>query len=268
VHQGELAARFPLFQPPAGSIAIFDPAAGYLFPHRAIAAHLALARAHGADLHANEPVLEWHADGRGVRVRTTAREYQAGKLVLAGGAWMPRLLGPQAPLPLTVTRQTLCWVEPPDPAPLTLGRFPVWAMTLDGSTLYYGFPITPDGAGGPGFKLAHHAPFTPFDPDSSDRSPRPLDVEPPLAFLRNHLPAALGPVNDVQVCLYTSTPDEHFVVDFHPQHRNVVIASPCSGHGFKFATLIGEVLADLAQHGATRHDIAFLSAKRGWNVEA
>jgi sarcosine oxidase len=261
-----LAARFPWFRAPARSVAIADPGAGFLFPHRAIAAHLQLARAHGAHLRTNEPVLDWHADERGVRVRTAQAEYTAEKLVLSGGAWMPKLLasnaGGKPVLNLTVTRQTLCWVEPRDPAPFTLGRFPVWAFTLDGRTVYYGFPITPDGAGGDGLKLAHHAPLTQTDPDNDPRVATPADAADCTDFLRDHLPQGLGPVRDQQVCLYTNTTDEHFVVDLHPQHPNVAIASPCSGHGFKFASVIGEILADLAESGATRHDIRFLSATR------
>lgn len=261
----DIAARFPWFRTPKEAVAIADPAAGFLFPHRVMEAHLNLARTHGAELRTNESVLGWEADGRGVRVRTARATYTAEKLILAGGAWMPQLLTPPGGKPalnLSVTRQTLAWVEPPDPQPFTLGRFPVWAFTLDGSTVHYGFPITPGGEGGVGFKLAHHAPFTPVDPDTDPRTRQPGDEEPPLAFLRNHLPGALGPIRDIQVCLYTNTTDEHFVVDLHPEHGNVVIASPCSGHGFKFASVIGEILADLAESGSTRHAIRFLSAKR------
>ncbi|MFT3683798.1 MAG: N-methyl-L-tryptophan oxidase [Phycisphaerales bacterium] len=258
----EMASRFPLFRPPTGSVAIVDPAAGFLLADRAIESHLQLARGHGATLRMNEPVLEWHADAGGVAVRTAAGQYEASRLILAGGAWMPDLLGEQLRLPLKVTRQTLCWVGPKDPAPLTLGRLPVWAMTLDGRTLYYGFPITPDGSGGAGFKLAHHAPFELFDPHSADRPVRPEDAAAPLAFLREHIPSAHGPLKDVRVCLYTSTPDEHFVLDAYPLHQNVIVASPCSGHGFKFAPVVGEVLADLAEHGRTRHQIGFFSAHR------
>ena len=259
----DLAARLPWFRTPQGSVAIADPGAGFLFPHRAIEAHLNLARTHGADIHTGEPVLAWHADTRGVTVRTARAEYTADKLILSAGAWMPQLLTPPAGKPalnLTVTRQTLCWVDPPDPAPFALGRFPVWAFTLDGRTVYYGFPMTPEG--GAGLKLAHHAPDITTDPDTDPRATTPDDARSVLKFLQDHLPQGLGPVRDQQVCLYTNTQDEHFVVDLHPNHANVAIASPCSGHGFKFASAIGEILADLADSGAASHDIRFLSAKR------
>lgn len=270
VEHRDIPTRYPWFRVPAGSVAIDDPAAGFLYPHRAIEAHLTLARAAGADLHTSEPVLDWQADSKGVRVRTAQATYTADRLILTAGAWMPKLLAPslantQAPaLNLTTTRQTLCWVDPPDPAPFTLGRFPCWAFTLDGTTVYYGFPITPDGSGGRGLKLAHHAPFTPVDPDTDPRTVRPGDEQPPLNFLRNHMPSALGTARDVQVCLYTNTPDEHFAVGMHPTAPNVVVASPCSGHGFKFASVIGEVLADLAEGGAgsTRFDINFIAPDR------
>ncbi|MDP1662545.1 MAG: N-methyl-L-tryptophan oxidase [Phycisphaerales bacterium] len=264
---GEIAARFPWFRAPSGSVAIADPGAGFLFPHTAIDAQLHLARASGADIHTNEPVLDWHADTAGVRVRTARATYHADRLILAGGAWMPKLLaqsgqGGTPAIKLTVTRQTLAWVDPPDPGLFALGKLPVWAFTLDGATVYYGFPITPGGEGGAGLKLAHHAPLVPTDPDTDPRKATADDAVPVLAFLRDHMPQALGPVLDQQVCLYTNTADDHFVIDLHPGKPNIVIASPCSGHGFKFASVIGEILADLAESGSTRHDIRFLSAGR------
>lgn len=270
IEHRDIPSRYPWFRVPAGSVAIDDPGAGFLYPHHAIEAHLTGAAAGGADLHTDEGVIDWQSDARGVAVRTARATYRAERLILAGGAWMPNLLAgslPRAPvhaLSLTVTRQTLCWVDPPDPAPFTFGssRFPCWAFTLDGTTVYYGFPITPDGSGGHGLKLAHHAPFTPVDADEDPRTARPGDEQPPLDFLRNHMPGALGPVNDVRVCLYTNTPDEHFAVGLHPTAPNVVVASPCSGHGFKFAPVIGEVLADLAENGSTGHDIRFIAPDR------
>ena len=278
-----IAARHPQFRVPDDFVALHDPAAGFLLSERCIAAHARLARAHGAELHEEEPILDWHADARGVRVTTARATYEADRLILTAGAWTPKLLLPlpdgsegrgegsafsvssaakhTSVLPtLTVTRQTLCWVRPRNSAPLALGTLPVWAVTLDGSHVYYGFPICP--AGGDGFKLALHAPGPPTDPDTLDRTPQPNDDAGIQSFLKSHIPDAAGPTIATRVCMYTSTPDQHFIIDRHRAHAdtgNVIIASPCSGHGFKFSSVIGEVLADMATLANTRQDIAFLS---------
>ena len=153
-------------------------------------------------------------------------------------------------------RVTLFWFEPPAPQPFA--RLPGYIVETDWDGSFYGFPYLPDQ----GLKVARHGSGERADPDALDRSPRGADEERVRRFVRRHLPEGDGPLREAKVCLYTKTPDEHFVVDRHPAHERVVFASACSGHGFKFASVIGEALADLALDGRTSLPIGFLSLRR------
>jgi sarcosine oxidase len=162
-------------------------------------------------------------------------------------------------VPLHVTRQVLTWVWPKAPDLFELGRIPVWTIDhLDGST-HYGFPMMPDN---PGFKIAHHFPGISTDPETVERSPLPGDEGDVRKVLKENIPDADGPLLSLRVCLYTFSPDRHFIIDRHPRHRRVHLACGFSGHGFKFATVIGQVLTDLALEGKTNHPIGFLGLSR------
>jgi sarcosine oxidase len=153
----------------------------------------------------------------------------------------------------------LGWVWPREPQAFALGRLPVWAIDhLDG-TIHYGFPMMDDV---PGFKLAHHAPGPATDPDRVARDPQPGDEETFRPILRTMIPSADGPLLSMKVCLYTNTPDGHFIIDHHAAHDNVTIACGFSGHGFKFASVVGEILADLAMDGSTKLPAQFLGLDR------
>jgi len=230
-----------------------EATAGYLLPEKAIAAHLALAERHDADLRFEERVTAWKRDGDGVRVTTDRGTYRAAKLVIAAGAWNARLLPRIASL-LQVKRVPLFWFEPVAERE-ALARLPVYIVDSGLGHGCYGFPYLADQ----GLKIATHGAGTPADPDTVDRDVHPADEAPLRAFIRERLPVADGPVRMTKVCLYTVTPDEHFIVDVDGP---VAYASACSGHGFKFASVLGEVLADLALDGTTRHPIGFLSASR------
>ena len=248
-----LRARLPLFRFAPDWWGLAEATAGYLRPERCIAAHLALAERHGADLRFEERVTGWAADGGGVRVTTDRATYRADRLVIAAGAWNARLL-PRLAAHLTVKRVPLLWFEPLGEHE-ALARLPVYIVDSGQGHGCYGFPYLADQ----GLKIATHGLGTPADPDTLDRTVHPADEAPVRAFIREHLPIADGPLRQGKICLYTLTPDEHFVVD---AEGPVVYASACSGHGFKFASVMGEVLADLALDGATRHPIAFLAAAR------
>ena len=248
-----LRARLPLFRFDPDWWGLSEASAGYLLPEQAIAAHLALAERHGADLRFEERATAWTRDGDGVRVTTDRGTYRAATLVIAAGAWNPRLLPQIAPL-LQVKRVPLFWFEPVAERE-TLARLPVYIVDSGLGHGCYGFPYLADQ----GLKIATHGAGTPADPDRVDREAHPADEAPIRAFIRERLPVADGPVRMTKICMYTVTPDEHFIVDLDGP---VAYASACSGHGFKFASVIGEVLADLALDGATRHPIGFLSASR------
>lgn len=248
-----LHARLPLFRFDPEWWGLAEATAGYLLPDRAIAAHLAVAERGGADLRFDERVSAWTRDGDGVRVTTDRATYRADRLVIAAGAWNPRLLPRIVPL-LEVKRVPLFWFEPVAERE-ALARLPVYIVDSGIGHGCYGFPYLADQ----GLKIATHGAGTPTDPDAVDRETHPADEAPIRAFIRDRLPVADGPVRMTKVCMYTVTPDEHFIVDIDGP---AAYASACSGHGFKFASVIGEILADLALDGATRHPIGFLSASR------
>jgi sarcosine oxidase len=163
---------------------------------------------------------------------------------------------------LTVTRQVMTWVWPKRPERFEAGALPVWAVGHDDGTLHYGFPLT-SGDAGVGLKLAHHARGPVTDPDRVAREPLAGDERSVREFVQRFLPDADGPLLAQRVCLYTNSPDAHFIVDRHPRFdQRVMFACGFSGHGFKFASVIGEALAELAVRGATALPIDFLSLRR------
>jgi sarcosine oxidase len=212
----------------------------------------------GAEIHGHEAVLSWHADATGVAVTTPVRTYRAAKVIFCGGAWSGNLLRDLG-VPLIVTRQVLGWVWPRDPAPFAMGKLPIWMIDRPAGGTYYGFPMITLS---PGLKVALHHPAQPVDPDHVERNVLPGDEETFRPCLREFLPSADGPLLALRVCLYTNSPDGHFILDHHPQHERVVLAAGFSGHGFKFATVIGEALADLAQSSRTKLPVDFLGLRR------
>jgi sarcosine oxidase len=257
----EVRRRWPLFELDPGFSALWDPGAGFIRSDRAIAGLLELARLGGAELQFGERVSGWRAarDG-GVEVTTDAATYRAPHLVIAAGAWTPSML-PDVRLPLEIERVPVFWFEPTvAPGKLGADRLPVWIVdTADGA--FYGFAHDP----GLGLKVArHYSGDVIADPSAVDRAERPADVERVRAFMRGAMPGANGRLRHSIVCLYATTPDHHFVIDTHPTAKGVAFASACSGHGFKFAPVIGEILADLAIDGRTDHPIQpFRSSRFG-----
>lgn len=258
LERDELRRRFPQFRTPDDWLGLFENRAGFLMPQRAIAAHARVALRHGAELRAREPVVGWERDGAGVHVTTAKGEYSAEKLIVCGGAWSGTLLRSLG-IPLCVTRQTMGWFWPKTPEAFALGRLPVWAIENPDRSLYYGFPMIADV---PGFKIARHGPGAETDPDRVIREPVAGDEEDLHAGLRRFVPDGDGPLLALRTCLYTNSPDGHFIIDRHPENENVILACGFSGHGFKFASVIGEVLADLAMKGRTEHSVGFLRVGR------
>lgn len=263
----EIHRRFPALSPEPDMIGVFEPRAGVLFPERCIARHLEAARTHGADLHPDEPVLGWEPspDG-GVTVTTTRAVHHAQQIVVTAGAWAASLC-PGLALPFRIERQVLHWFEPvprsthsnataesrPDWSP---ARCPVHLWQCDGNEFFYGFPDT-----GEGVKVARHHGGAETTADTVDRTVSSAEVEGMRSLLRRFLPGANGPLRESAVCVYTNTPDGHFWIDRHPQHPQVLVASPCSGHGFKFASVMGEVLADLVTTGNSRFDLRLFRSR-------
>ena len=256
-HQ-HMAERFSQFRLPRDHIGLYEPNAGILVPERVVSTYAELALRHGAVLHGHEPVEGWQAQDGHVSVRTQRRSYSADRLVVCGGAWSSRLLSDLG-LPLAVTRQVMGWVWPRRPEPFELGVFPVWAIDNPDGTQHYGFPMLP---GGLGLKIAHHFQDGPTNPDSIDRQVKPDDEADFRPTLSRFIPEADGPLLAIRVCMYTNSPDSHFIIDRHPHNEQVILACGFSGHGFKFASVVGEVLADLALSGRTDLPIGFLGLDR------
>lgn len=254
----QVAERFGQFRLPADYVGFYEPDAGFLLPQPVIRAQADVALRHGARLQAHERVTEWRASDSGVTVHTDRGTYEAARLIWCGGAWSAPLLG-EIGAPLVVTRQVMGWVWPRRPELFERANFPVWAIENPDSSLHYGFPIVP---GGLGLKVAHHVQGEATSPDEIDRGPRPGDEDDFRPALARVLPDADGPLLSMRVCMYTSSPDSHFIIDRHPDHPRVMLAAGFSGHGFKFAAVIGEVLADLTLDGRTDLPVGFLGLRR------
>jgi sarcosine oxidase len=261
----EIKRRFPPFTPGPDVVALYEQRSGMLDPEASVGAFLDRAARLGATLQFEEPVLAWEAAASGDRVRvTTARAtYEAARLVIAPGAWAPELLAELA-LPLTVERQVLYWFEPRGPAaPFLPDRFPIYIWEVHPDVDFYGFPAQ-DGPPG-GVKVAFYRAggvASQCTPETIDRSVHPAEVERMRECLAACIPSLNGELRAALTCMYTNTPDQHFAIGLHPRRPQVVVASPCSGHGFKFASVVGEILADLAIDGATRHPIGLFDLGR------
>lgn len=256
----DVNGRFPGYRLPPSHRAVFQAQGGLVASERAIVAHVRAAQAEGAEIHARERVLDWEvgAGTDGVVVTTDKGRYEAERLVLAAGAWMGEL-APSLEAVAVPERQVLAWLQPRRPELFGPDRFPVFNLQVEEGR-YYGLPVYEV----PGFKFGryHHRAET-SSADGARREPDAEDEKLLRAFGERYFPEGSGPTMALRSCMFTNTPDEHFILDRHPEHPQVVLASPCSGHGYKFCSVVGEIIADLATgDGGTRHDIGFLSARR------
>jgi len=258
---GEVTQNFPGLRPLDGMVGVVDEGAGVLFPEACIAAMLRLAEQAGAELRRDETVVAWEATGDGVIVRTTAGEYRATRLVIAGGAWMPRLVPELAGI-LAVERQPIHWFVPDSHSEdYSAARCPVALWEYAPDRTFYTLPDFGDG-----FKAAMHHEGQSVDPDHVNRETSPEEVARVAELLRCFMPNVEWQLRESQVCVYTNAPDRHFIIDRHPSHPDrVVVVSACSGHGFKFATAIGEIVADLVAERKPRFDLDMFRMSRFGN---
>jgi sarcosine oxidase len=237
----DIRRRFPVFQPADGSVGIFEPRAGFLDPEGCVAGALDLAVRAGADLRCDTAVTGWSGTGSGIRLVTSRGQLECGTLILAAGPWMAGFLR-EAAISLTVERQVMYWLRPSgDRLRFSADHLPVFIWEWERDRLFYGIPDH-----GAGFKVARHHEGDTVTPDAVDRRVHAGEIAEMRALLVRTIPEADGPLVEAATCLYSNTPDRHFVLGRHPREPRVLLASPCSGHGFKFASAIGEVLADLA----------------------
>ncbi|HET7684935.1 MAG TPA: N-methyl-L-tryptophan oxidase [Candidatus Limnocylindria bacterium] len=256
----EIARRYPTWANLAADTrVVLQPDGGFLLSEAAVRAHAEAATAHGAELHFEERVTAWEAlaDG-GAGVTTTTAAYEAERLVICAGPWARQLVPRLGELAVP-ERQVLGWFTPMrNQAAFSVERFPVFILDVESGS-WYGFPAHD----GHGVKLGWYHHFRePIDPDDSDRSANARDEQALRGFMERHLPDAAGPTEMLKACIFTNAPDEHFIVDRLPDAPQVTLVSACSGHGFKFCSVIGEICADLAIDGATRHDIGLFRLDR------
>ncbi|MBX3394651.1 MAG: N-methyl-L-tryptophan oxidase [Phycisphaerae bacterium] len=252
----ELQRRWAVFSLPESDVGIFEPEGGFVSPERCIRTHAEQARRHGAVVRTGERVVGWSPRKHGLSVRTESSEFHAGSLVITAGPWLPKLAA-ELNLPLRVERQVQLWFLPDEAAPFTAARMPSFIHFV-GTSAYYGIPMRERE----GVKVARHHAGETTSPDAVNRLVTQADVADVRSYSSRYLPAANGPLVDGKVCLYTNTPDDHFIIDRHPRHEQVLIAGGFSGHGFKFAPIVGSALADMAINGGTNEPIDFLSIRR------
>jgi sarcosine oxidase len=255
----EVRRRFPALTPPAGDVGVVEPRAGVLFPERGVQAMLDAARAAGAEVRTGTTVTGWRADADGVTVATAGGDVRAARVILAAGAWMPRLV-PELAHALSPMRQLGHWFLPAaHPELFRADRLPVMLWEHAPERFFYSLPDVGDG-----LKASIHHEGRLVDPDDARDPVSPAETEEVRALIRRLMPDGAGTVRETSTCLYTNTPDGHFAIGAHPVHSNVIIASPCSGHGFKFAPAIGEILADLALAGGAAFDLTPFALPRLW----
>ena len=252
----DLERRFPALRVPRRWTGLYQPDGGFVLSERAIVHHVAAARERGAEVRLGEAVRSWDDRGGLVRIESDRGTYEAGALVVASGAWAASI--PELRALLVPERQVMGWFRPgrpdlfsPGSLPVVVGEFP--------EGLYYSLPAF----GVPGFKVGrfHHLGEA-TTADGLDRECRPEDEAVLRAALTRYFPEADGEALSLRVCMFTNTPDEHFIIDRLPASPNVVVAAGFSGHGFKFCGVVGEILADLVSRGGTAHDISLFRLGR------
>ncbi len=265
IHEKDLSERYPQINIPRSYESLLEPEAGFLTPGKAIGLYVAKATEYGAVFKTNIKIISWKKTADGITVQTDSGNFFAKKLVITAGPWAGKLL-PAFSSSLTITRQMLAWVKLKKKAAFELGKLPCWIIAPDDKHgIYYGFPILPpDRFEGPtGFKLAHHYPGQITDPDTIDRLPTHDDEAVLIKALNKYFLGCYESTVTMKACMYTNSPDENFIIDFLPGYETeVIVATGFSGHGFKFASVVGEILCDLAMRGYSDLPIGFLNAKR------
>jgi sarcosine oxidase len=257
----EMRRRFPQFALADNEVAFYEEKAGYLKPEECIRQHLKGASKRGADLRFEEPVLSWTASqsGEGVSVTTVKQTYKARALVISVGPWFAELVSGVS-MPVVVSRRVMFWFKPlRHPSAFNRGIFPIFLWQPEGEPLFYGFPRI-SKTGDP--KVAIHSGNEECTPSTIDRVIHPRDELSIRSAIGSRIPALNGEVSHAATCMYTMTADEHFIIDTHPSYPQVSLAAGFSGHGFKFSSVVGEILCDLATIRETSSDITLFSGSR------
>ena len=253
-----LAERFPGYKLPFDTMALLQAQGGFITPEKATVAYVNEAIRMGAEIHGREKVLGWEPLGDdGVKVYTTRSEYEADSLIVTSGAWndemMPFLQGIAVP-----ERQVLAWLQPKKPEYFHENSFPVFNLLVDEGR-FYGFPVHAV----PGFKFGMYHHFQEHGhPSELSFEVSQAEEEMMRDFAGRHFPDGAGPTMTLKACMFTNSPDGHFIIDLHPDYPQVSFAAGFSGHGYKFVSVLGEIMADLAQRRYTRHEISLFNLTR------
>ncbi len=253
----QIRKRFPQFNIQDNEVGYFEPSAGFLRPEECIRAQLDLAKKYGAEIHIDEKVLSYESTKDGVTVTTTKGTYYAEKLIITAGPWLPELLGEKYTHYFKVIRQVLFWFDTKGPIEHFLPKnCPIFIWELHGSKQgMYGFPAV-DGVGG-GIKIASEQYETTTTPELVERAISKVETDEMYEnFIAPYFPSLTNKCIRAVSCLYTVTPDSDFIIDKHPEMENVIVASPCSGHGFKHSAAVGEALAQLTTDGKSTLDLS------------
>lgn len=253
---GDIKKRFPILKPASDTVAVLDKDAGILFPEQCIQTHLEEAQKSGASLHTNEQVLKITPHDFFVEIETNKTKYQSAKVIVAAGAWLNSLM-PELKLPLTIERQVLYWFRNKNAGPrFTPDALPIYIWEHAPGNVFYGFPDLGDG-----IKTAFYHGGRVIEPNALTQDVTSAEIDSMKQVVETCFDID-AQFNYATACMYTDTPDEDFILDFHPQHKNVIIASPCSGHGFKFSSLIGKILCGMATNRGVAFDLSPFSIDR------
>jgi sarcosine oxidase len=254
----DIKRRFPMLSPRTDELALFEPDAGVLFPEGCVLAHLQQAVSAGAEARFGVSVRGWERHFASIAVRVEDETLYAESLIICAGPWLGRVLE-NMHLPLQVERNVMHWFDPVgDSERFGPDSLPIYVLERRAAPVFYGIPYLP----GQGLKAAFHYSGHFTSPESIDREVSDTEVATMREALAGWLPGGAGAWRESRVCMYTNSPDQHFVIDRHPECERVIFAGGFSGHGFKFCPVIGEILAELAIDGETRHDIALFASGR------
>ncbi len=260
LNAAQVMERFPQFGLEGDETGYFEPGAGLVYPERCVEVQLEQAKRLGAELRTGEKVLKLEATPNGAIVQTDQETYHADKVIVSAGSWVGELLGEPVAKLMRIYRQVLFWFEPEDAEAYSPERFPIfiWAHDSSSDGHFYGFPVVSKGV-----KVAAEQDVITTPPDQVERA---VTIAETAQMYNHHVKGCLKGLSPNCIksatCLYTSTPDGDFVLDFHPDSQRIIVASPCSGHGFKHSAAIGEAMAELALQGQSQFDLSAFRLER------
>ena len=254
----EIKEKYNILNPPNNFKGLLENRSGAVFPEKAISNFLSKSINNGSSHNYNEKVIVWEKQSKFYKVETDKNNYFAEKLIFSSGAWIKNLV-PSLKLPVKIERQVLFWFDPiKDKDKFHYSNMPNTGWDLDNGMEFYTQPNIENK----GFKVAMHHNGKFISENDLNRESNADDLSIVKNFLEEYIPLANGKLIDSRVCVYTNTPDLDFIIDFYPNDENIIICSPCSGHGFKFTPAIGEICSELVINNAANYDLSEFSIKR------